>query len=243
MYNIKLIEYPNNTAQLRVYKTVVGVPQENTSSKKRKEKDTEESQKRSIAHTKSMISTYARCNTWEWFVTLTFSPELTDRTDFKKCMQRVRNFLKNSRRKAKNLKYLVVPELHSDKESWHAHILLSNTGDLTFLKSGKKKHYKEIYNVPGWKYGFSTATKIEDTRKVSKYILKYITKDAHVLQKHSNRYYVSKNLDLPKETNFLVPGTDTDIFSEILIDSLGMDITWEKTKSNSYTSIKYIELE
>lgn len=260
MYNVKLIEYPNESAQIRIYDTCIGIDSADTRVQAEfevepfthkkvrvvdefRETDKEESLRRSLAHTKSMISKYARCNYWEWFVTFTYDKTKTDRTDFKECMAKVRNWLKNARRKAPNLAYLVVPELHADKESWHCHLLLSNIGELEFVKSGRRKKYKDIYNVAGWSWGFSTATQIEDTKRVSKYILKYITKDAHALQKGAHRYYVSQNLELPEEKVFLIPENEQSEFLKELIDSLGLEITWDKTKQNDYTSVRYIELE
>ena len=262
MYNIRLIEYANGTAQLRVYDTCVGIDSSDSRKDKNEldciepftntkvkevndffEKDPERSMRNSLARTKSKISSYARSNLWEWFVTFTFSGEVVDRTDFHLCMKKTRIWLNNARRKAPKLKYLCVPELHSDKESWHIHLLLSDIGDLEFKKSGRRKKYKDIYNVPQWKYGFSTATKIDSSISVSKYVLKYITKDAHILQKGSHRYYVSNNLHLPKESSFFIAPEEQEDFLITLIASLGLEVVWQKKKKNEYTSVEYIELE
>lgn len=58
------------------------------------------------------------------------------------------------------------------------------------------KNAKEIYNINkrSFKYGFTTATKIESTEKVSNYITKYITKELIIMSKGQHRYLYSKNL-------------------------------------------------
>ena len=64
---------------------------------------------------------------------------------------------------------------------------------------------EEIYNINkrSFKYGFTTATKIESTEKVSNYITKYITKELITMSKGQHRYLYSKNLAKPQsETLF-----------------------------------------
>lgn len=70
-----------------------------------------------------------------------------------------------------------MPERHKDG-ACHFHGLLTNCDNLKMVDSGKFSKGKHIYNheVKGskkiyninsrnWKYGFTTATKIEDTKK------------------------------------------------------------------------------
>lgn len=54
-----------------------------------------------------------------------------------------------------------------------------------------------IYNIKEFKNGFTTATKIIDTKKSVSYIAKYITKDLCSTTLGSRRYFPSNNLDLP----------------------------------------------
>ena len=56
------------------------------------------------------------------------------------------------------------------------------------MKAGKK-----IYNLPGWKCGFSTASMIESSERVSSYICKYITKELATLTQHRKRFWSSAN--------------------------------------------------
>lgn len=55
-----------------------------------------------------------------------------------------------------------------------------------------------IYNIKQYKNGFTTATRITDTRKAVSYIVKYITKDLCKCTFGKRRYLPSNNLDLPK---------------------------------------------
>ena len=80
-----------------------------------------------------------------------------------------------------------------------------NCDKLKFENSGIVKNGKEIYNINkrSFKYGFTTATKIESTEKVSNYITKYITKEIITMSKGQHRYLYSKNLAKPqRETLF-----------------------------------------
>lgn len=198
----------------------------------------------SIARTKRMISDYSRCAVWEWFVTLTFAPDKADRTNFKECMAKVRNWLNNARKRfAPDLKYLVVPELHKDNVSWHVHMLLANTGSMKFVDSGHKKSGYTIYNLSGWRFGFSTATKIRETLRVRTYILKYITKESCVLAYGAHRYYASHNLPKPKVTSYFIPEDEQWGMIQSICDKLELSSGWVSHSSGDYTDTTYIELE
>ena len=127
----------------------------------------------SLNRTRSSLYMYARQCDWEYFITLTYSPDkIENRYDFSLCMKKVHNWVDNCRRrKANELLFLLVPEQHKDG-AWHIHGLLCNTTGLTFTDSGKRYDGKIVYNLDDWKLGFSTATKVTDTYKVSNYITK-----------------------------------------------------------------------
>lgn len=204
-----------------------------------------ENQRKSLARTRKMVNLYSRCWRWEWFVTFTFNPSKIDRTDFQTCMKKIRNWLQNARQKiAPNMKYLIVPELHSDMVSWHLHGLLADVGDMCFTNSGKKVDKQAIYNISNWKWGFSTATKVQDTYRVQKYITKYITKESHALSFGAHRYYVSNNLPKPKQSTMLIEPQEQSEVIEQIANSLGLDIVWiSNTYSTPYTNVTYIELQ
>ena len=223
-YNVKTIEYLDSI-QVRTYKRPVTVSNRITLPTKKQERHTEENDrtKRQIEHsikssvnrTINQIYMIYRANKWEYFVTLTINPKKLDNTDFNLISEKLNIWTNNlKKRYAPELKYIIVPELHKDKSKWHFHGLFANIGKMPLTFSGKvcvgkfvydyvkKPFATKIYNIPLWKYGFSTATVIRDSSKTSSYITKYITKDlSHILQ-NQHRYLASQNVDKPLERVF-----------------------------------------
>lgn len=217
IYNVKVIDYLDSV-QVRTYRRPVtekkkAVP---TAPKKeffeRTEKQIKHSECSSVNRTVSQIYSIARSNRWEYFVTLTIDPKKLDSTNFKLITDKLNIWTNNlKKRYAPDLKYIIVPELHKDKSKWHFHALFSNVGDIPFKFSGKtcigkftydyakKPFATKIYNLPLWRYGFSTATVVKDSSKASSYITKYITKDLSKILKNQHRYFASQNMDRPIE--------------------------------------------
>lgn len=184
---------------------------------------------------------YARQCNWEYFITLTYSPDkLENRYDFSLCMKKVHTWINNcKKRKAENLLYLLVPEQHKDG-AWHIHGLLCNTTGLTFTDSGKRYNGKIVYNLDDWKLGFSTATKVTDTYKVSNYITKYITKDLCAITPGKQRYFVSKCRFQNPENIYCINNDldEVDSFIQEVADSCGADLEWQKDVSG-YLDVNY----
>lgn len=163
------------------------------------EPDPVERQKRSVAsslnRTKQAIYGIARANCWDYFLTLTFDRSITDSSDYDLVVKRVGKWLNNIRQRyCSDLYYLIVPELHADREHWHLHGLLGGCDGLRLTDSGHKDAQgRTIYNLENWKYGFSTVTEIGDMSRVSSYITKYITKDLCEVTKDKRRYLASRN--------------------------------------------------
>lgn len=198
--------------------------------KAREEKNLWDSYKRS----QNAVYALSRQARWKYFVTLTFSPEKVDRSDFSACMKIANDWFHNQRKRyAPYLKYLFVPELHADKVNWHIHGLIDEVGKMKFVDSGKKdKHGRVVYNVGSWKSGWSTAVAIgqtdEDIFKISSYVTKYITKDLCRLTKGKRRYYRSQNIEEPiVHTAWLKP-CEIDNYIDIVTDSLGATLEYEK---------------
>ena len=194
---------------------------------------------RSFRRTRSALYMYARQCNWEYFITLTYSPDkLENRYDFSLCMKKVHTWINNcKKRKAENLLYLLVPEQHKDG-AWHIHGLLCNTTGLTFTDSDKRYNGKIVYNLDDWKLGFSTATKVTDTYKVSNYITKYITKDLCAITPGKQRYFVSKSIPKPKTFTALIDLDEVDSFIQEVADSCGADLEWQKDVSG-YLDVNY----
>lgn len=109
---------------------------------------------------------------------------------------------------------------------------------MTFTDSGKRYNGKIVYNLDDWKLGFSTATKVTDTYKVSNYITKYITKDLCAITPGKQRYFVSKSIPKPKIFIALIDSDEVDSFIQEVADSYGADLEYQKDVSG-YLDVNY----
>ena len=253
-YNIRVYDYPigkhatlyKRTITRKESSTNTENEEENnkhfTKSYKNEERTTDEENhciKVSLSATKNRIYNIARSNTWDWFITLTFDRKITDSSEYDLIVYRLKIFLNNlQKRTCSNLKYLIVPELHKDNEHYHFHGLLSDCDGLQFSFSGRQdKKGNPIFNILNWKWGFTTATRVTDTQRVSSYITKYITKESQIFLKEKNRYYCSRNIERTRPEYGVI---DQDTFLEIY----GKDITYAKSISIEVANqqISYFEL-
>lgn len=164
-------------------------------------------------------------NDFEYFITATINPNEYENKDVTKVYKMFRNWLSN-RQKRNGLQYLIIPEYHKNGNI-HIHGLIK--GNLTMIDSGrliyqskaykaetlKKKNIqtenlKTVYNISDWKFGYSTAIKLDDNKvAISRYITKYITKGNN---KIFGRYYLSsKGIVREPKTKY----THTDGFDNI----------------------------
>lgn len=157
-------------------------------------------------------------NDWDWFVTLTVSGDLCDRYDAQQISRKLSVYLRNQVQRS-GIAYLLIPEAHKDG-AYHAHALIR--GDLKVVESGtvtwqgqkkpvkiatarrmgvKSEYLQPVYNVPGWRLGYSTAIKTYgDGQQLAYYVGKYITKGN---DKIFGRYYWhSQNLKQWPEVYF-----------------------------------------
>ena len=181
----------------------------------------------SLSRTKATIFELAMCNEWEWFVTLTIDPKQFDREDLNQYKKKLSVWIKNyNRLHGTKIKYLLIPELHNDRKSWHMHGLVmelpethltefedNETLPLTILIEIKRGN--KVYDWPAYRkaFGYITITKIRNAESVSKYISKYITKDLikTKIELNNHLYYCSKGLKRAKK---LYQGQLTKDFDE-----------------------------
>lgn len=165
-------------------------------------------------------------NDWSYFVTCTLSED----NDFSRfsgadVINPFANWLHN-RTKRDDLQYIFVPELHK-KGGIHLHGLINDSLELfdseRHLYGGKAwknsdllergvdlDNYKVIYNIPSWKYGWSTAIPLSGTpAAVACYMTKYMTKDC---KKIFGKYYLSSR-NIRRDTDIYY--SNTDLFDEI----------------------------
>lgn len=276
IYNVKTIEFPDSL-QVRVYaKPIRASSHAQPKRLDNKTKDSspspslENGQARgqtghsaqcSVNRTINSIYALSRSNRWEWFVTLTINPKRLDSTDYILILDKLGIWLNNIRKRyAPDLRYLFVPELHKDGKKYHFHGLIADVGNLPFEFSDKvsvgkyifdyarKPFGTKIYNLPLWKWGYSTATAVKNPSRAGSYICKYITKELTCSLKNLRRFIYSQNLHTPVER---VYNCDYDILSGLVkkhigsvdyvktvkVPEAGQEITYMEFNKNDKTRI------
>ena len=177
--------------------------------KQKRKEDRTDNMKRAV----DKVYDLAFQNEWSYFMTITIDPEQFNREDTLLVCKKLSKWLGHQVER-KGLKYLLIPEQHKNG-GIHAHALINDCFKLEhsgrYLYSGKaykaetlqKKGIdinllKPVYNVPEWKYGFSTAIPVDgNPARLACYITKYITKDC---KKIFGKYYLSsRNLNRDTE--------------------------------------------
>lgn len=259
MYNVKLIKYASGGYQVRVFDNPVPDPAEETTRKDAPKKsrqpllrenpftgeyeriltfeEHDRSVKNSVNRTVNNVYYLTRSNVWDWFVTLTFDPQKVDSLDYDCCVKKLSKWLKRCKEDNPNMRYLVVPEKHKSGR-YHFHGLFADCDCLNFTDSGKTVKGQVIYNIGKYHLGFTTATRVQDTERVSKYITKYITKEMCEATPNKKRYWASRNLEKAEMENYLIPGEDMETF----LDSLEPYIQYSKRVSTEYQTTTYLEL-
>jgi hypothetical protein len=158
---------------------------------------------RSLRRSKNKITDYVLCNRFELFATFTFKD---DRQNVDRCKRKMSDWIKNQQKRKGKFSYLIIPELHKDRESLHFHALLKNYGGRLKIATNPNNgrivaaNGKFIYTIPSYRLGFTNVVKIDDTEeshaRVGSYVRKYITKDMPLFF-GKNRYWASRGLLLP----------------------------------------------
>lgn len=209
--------------------------------------DPEENAERSLSRTKQTLYDIVHSNDWDLFVTVTFDGEKIDRYDYEEIVQRYSKLLLNIKiRKAPNLEYIFVPELHKDG-AFHFHGLLRNIDGLQLKYSGRKdKKGQKIFNLSDWNLGFNTATYVTDTAKASNYLIKYISKDLiQSLGESRKRYWSTKGINRTEKSIFNLTAAQQQemikLLSENKITVSAKTVNIEKT--NYSNQLMYIVLQ
>lgn len=157
-----------------------------------------------IAKTRDKIFDIACANTFNYFITLTYSSEKCDRYSFQECSKKVRQFMNNFKKEHRfdcpNFKYLLVHEQHKNGAyHYHGLIYLEDVSTLSLALHQPKSCKYPVYNWGRWKNGFSTVTEINDINATRAYILKYINKNIdESYVKGQRHFYYSQNCEKPE---------------------------------------------
>lgn len=148
-----------------------------------------------ISRARSMVYEYAYCNSWDYFITLTISPDKYDRYDLKGYMKDLGKFINNyCTNYHSKVSYLLIPEQHKNG-AWHMHGLIS--GILSKHLVINKNGYLD-FSLYSRKFGYCSLGVIKSHELVCKYITKYITKDLSCMPFGQRLYYCSKGLNRSK---------------------------------------------
>lgn len=165
-----------------------------------------------IQRTKSKIFELAFCNPWDYFFTGTLDQTKYDRSDLKTFHKNLTQFLRDYNKKHDlQIKYLLIPELHEDRVSWHMHGFIYGlpVSHLDQFKLGDKmgkalaakvRRGDVVYNWKDYaaRFGFCDLEPIKNAEAISKYITKYINKNlaTSVTELNANQYYHSLGLKM-----------------------------------------------
>lgn len=166
------------------------------------------------------IKGYAFTNSFRWFVTLTFNPEMVDSSDYETAKNTLLKWCRKMRDKHERFDYLIIPELHKSG-AVHFHGLLGDIpacfAEAANPKTGKPiiKHGRQVYNLMEWEYGFSDCEEIESPERAASYITKYVTTALLTDKKMYNkkRYFNSQGLAKPVVAFSMSDNTELDVFT------------------------------
>lgn len=210
MYNLKSKVYPSGLEKLKKYSfdTIKGRKCLNQHNGNSTDEQLDKYLKKRVKQRKEKIIDFAYCNDWQYFVTLTFDTKNKENFprgySHEQAIFLLKKWINNQHNKNKNMRYILVSEFHKESGNLHFHGLFSKVNwDLSIAfnsKTGKPliENGVQVYNLNDYKYGFTTISEIKDSKKVSIYLSKYITKDLISL-KFKKVFWHSQNLKKPIE--------------------------------------------
>lgn len=191
-------EYPD-MIKVRLFRQPIIVPKASKKRKVRKSDETPIISDSSVRRTRQTIEDLCVCNQFDWFCTFTFDPKRVDSFNINKCRILMNHWTRNAKqRHSPDLKYLIVPELHESGRI-HFHALLRGFNG-QIKDAHLSQNGRDVYNIKNWRFGFSTAVKIDNIVAVSRYIRKYITKDM-IIFSGKKRFFCSQNLVRPTKSS------------------------------------------
>ena len=159
----------------------------------------------SVSRARSRVFELARCNHWDYFITLTLDQFKQDRHDLDSYRSQLGMMVRNlNRKEGYDIKYLLVPEQHKDG-AWHLHgfvrgireddLALNANGYLEWVSHAKR-------------FGYTSLSDIQSHEACSRYITKYVSKDwsEGMLRSGAHLFCASQGLDGRQEVRPSAPG-------------------------------------
>ena len=192
----------------------------------------------SISRTKRNVKELALCNEFDYFITLTLNKDKQDRYNLEEYSKQLSQWIRNLRNRSyqSDIQYLLIPEEHKDG-AWHIHGLIKGIpreqlklftvdDDIPQRMKALIKNGRILYNWLDYfdRFGFNSLEVIEDERKISSYITKYIGKCITTEREGQKKlYYSSRNLkrrELIKQGSIKIYDQTPDKFDRIPFESL-----------------------
>lgn len=162
-----------------------------------------------LSRARARVFELAYCNPWELFVTFTLDSKKYDRHNLEQYRKDLSQFIRDFRKKSRaNVKYLLIPEQHKDG-CWHMHGFLMGLPStalreftlqerLPYAIRDRLTQGNQVYTWEAYarKFGYTSIERIENGEAASKYITKYITKEAlqTITALNAHIFYASQGL-------------------------------------------------
>ena len=152
-----------------------------------------------LSRAKNAAREYGLCNSFDWFVTLTFDKARWDRYDLQARVHELMQWFQNYKRDHDGFKYLLVPEFHKDG-AVHFHGLMSGidvADQPPFTPKSIVDTGFQCWLSYSERYGYSTVSPVVSNIGCGFYVCKYITKSLASMAsaKGVHTYYHSRGLD------------------------------------------------
>lgn len=190
---------------------------------------------RSCQRAKDTIFNLALSNTWRYFVTLTFSPEVVVRSDCQAVKYLWKKYRQSLQLLFPDIRILTIPEFHKDGKCLHFHILLGNC-DLSSLMTPAVQNGEYIYtnrgqqvfNLENYKYGFSTVIETDSSYKsISYYLTKYVSKNFGAMPYNSRKYFSTRNLDRREVEYEAIHSSTQDFLNKLCHDNYDCQLSFD----------------
>ena len=198
-----------------------------------------------IARARRRIFELAYCNSWSYFFTGTLSPDKQDRTDLEAFRRAFSNLVRKLKQRGQGydtFRYLLVPELHADRQAWHVHGFLAGVPDTDLHRfqlgdtmgayiAQKVRQGEAVYDWLPYsrRFGFCDLEPVQSPEAAARYVTKYISKalDHSVSEVGKHLYYASLGL----QGSTLVRKTDATSAVLDLLDACPETVMWDYGKS------------
>lgn len=253
IYNLKEKIYNNGVVKIKKtsFDTIKGISKKNLHNGKSTEEQLKKYLKKRVKERKEKIIDISFSNDWKYFITLTFDTKNKDYFpngyNHLQAIELLKKWINNQKHKNKNMRYIIVSEFHKKSGNLHFHGLFNKVNwnlsesinphnNKPIIKNGCK-----IYNLLDYKLGFTTISEIKNSKKVSIYLSKYITKDLISLN-NKKVFWYSRNLYKPlinfkylnSDLKSYLKANDILFYKDYIKESSNIEIAEIKRKENIY---------